>query len=78
MFQYGVVAGDLRIKHQHPDGSWSEMEPRDAHDAAVYDEERDWQRGHVYVCTRCEETISVGPPPDAGATGADATTPEAG
>jgi hypothetical protein len=64
MFQYGVVAGGLNIKHQHPDGSWAEMAPRDAHDAAEFDEERDWQRGHVYVCRQCEETIEVSPPDD--------------
>ena len=62
MFQYGVVAGALNIKHHHDDGSWAEMEPRDAHDVARLDEERDWQRGHVYVCKQCQETIAVSPP----------------
>ncbi|HET8784345.1 MAG TPA: hypothetical protein VFM38_01830 [Candidatus Limnocylindrales bacterium] len=62
MFQYGLVAGSLNIKHQHSDGSWADMEARDAHDPADSDEERDWQRGHVYVCTRCDETIAVAPP----------------
>lgn len=72
MFQYGVVAGDLRIKHQHEDGSWADMEPHDAHDAARFDEERDWQRGHVYVCNQCEATIAVSPPVDP-----EASTPDA-
>ena len=62
MFQYGMVAGGLNIKHQHADGSWADMESRDAHDAAEFDEERDWQRGHVYVCSVCDETIAVAPP----------------
>jgi hypothetical protein len=51
----------LDIKHHHDDGSWAEMEPRDAHDAAGLDEERDWQRGHVYVCRECQETIAISP-----------------
>ena len=72
MFQYGIVAEGLRIKHQHDDGSWAEMAPHDAHDAAVFDEERDWQRGHIYVCSQCQETIAVSPPPEGHA------APEAG
>ena len=72
MFQYGIVAGGLEIKHHHEDGSWADMEPHDAHDAATFDEERDWQRGHVYVCSQCQETIAVSPPGDP-----EASTPEA-
>lgn len=58
MFQYGVLADGLRIEHQHADGSWSPMEPEDAHDPADRDPEREWERGHVYVCD-CGEAIRV-------------------
>jgi len=38
----------------------------DAHDAAGSDPEREWDRGHVYICTTCEERVRViGPAPDA-------------
>ena len=59
MFQYGIVAGGAQIKHQHADGTWAPMEAEDPHDRAQADPERDWERGHVYVCTVCHETISV-------------------
>jgi hypothetical protein len=67
MFQYGIVAGDLRIEHQHADGTWASMEarepePGDAHDAADNDPEREWERGNVYVCTVCQETIRMSEP----------------
>ena len=58
MFQYGALAESLRIEHQHADGSWSVMEPEDAHDPADRDPEREWQRGHVFVCD-CGETVRV-------------------
>lgn len=61
MFQYGALAGGLRIEHQHADGSWSVMEPADAHDPADRDPEREWERGHVYVCA-CGETVRVETP----------------
>ena len=63
MFQYGVLAEGLRIEHQHADGSWSPMEPRDPHDAADYDPERDWEHGRVYECA-CGETVRVMGPDD--------------
>ena len=78
MFQYGIVAGGLQIKHQHEDGSWAEMEPHDAHDAARFDEERDWQRGHVYVCSQCQQAIAVSPPAGGDASEGHDSTPEAG
>jgi hypothetical protein len=47
------------------------MEPRDPHDAAELDAERAWDRGHVYVCARCQETVRVTiPGEDDGAAGA--------
>jgi hypothetical protein len=74
MFQYGMVAGSLMVEHQHADGSWAALEPReDARDPAELDPERDWNRGHVYVCPRCGETVRVSvtddraaPTPDVG------------
>ena len=65
MFQYGALAEGLRIEHQHADGSWSVMEPRDPHDPADRDPEREWDRGHVYVCA-CGETVRVAEPIGAG------------
>ena len=56
MFQYGVLAERLQIEHRHADGSWAPMEPRDP---AELDAERAWDRGHVYVCGRCQETVRV-------------------
>lgn len=67
MFQYGTVVGGIQIEHQHDDGSWAPMEPRDPHDAADYDPERDWERGRVYVCTTCQETIRILGPDDRAA-----------
>ena len=64
MFQYGVSAAGLRIEHRHDDGSSAVMEPRDAHDAAAADPERQWDRGHVYVCA-CGEEITVSGPDEA-------------
>jgi hypothetical protein len=61
MFQYGVLAERLQIEHQHADGSWSPMEPEDAHDPADRDPERDWERGHVFVCD-CGEAVRVSGP----------------
>jgi hypothetical protein len=58
MFQYGQLSGSLRLEHRHGDGSVAPMEREDPRDGA--DPERDWQRGHVYVCTRCHETVVVG------------------
>jgi hypothetical protein len=57
MFQYGQLAGGLRLEHRHDDGSSAPMEPADRREPS--DPERDWQRGHVFVCTRCNETVLV-------------------
>jgi len=65
---YGNPAAALfQIEHQHSDGTWSTLVPAgtDAHDAAGSDPEREWDRGHVYICTTCEERVRViGPAPD--------------
>jgi hypothetical protein len=66
MFQYGALAEGLRIEHQHADGSWSPMEPEDAHDPADRDPEREWERGHVYVCD-CGEAVRVMGPAESDA-----------
>ena len=73
MFQYGIVAGSLQIEHQHDDGTWATMEPRDdVRDPAEVDPERDWNRGHVFVCPRCAEMVRV-----SVSDGDVSTTPEA-
>jgi hypothetical protein len=66
MFQYGALAEGLRIEHQHADGSWSPMDPEEAHDPTEHDPERDWQRGHVFVCD-CGETVRLMAPGESAA-----------
>jgi hypothetical protein len=59
---YGQPAAALfQVEHQHRDGTWSTLQPAttDAHDAAGSDPEREWDRGHVFKCTSCEETVRV-------------------
>lgn len=68
MFHGQQFAALFRVEHQHNDGTWSTLEPagRDPHDPAEYDPEREWDRGHVYVCTSCQERVRVlGPASDA-------------
>jgi hypothetical protein len=58
MFQYGQLSNALfRVEHQHSDGSWGEMEPQDPHDPE--DPERGWQKGHIYICRACNETVRI-------------------
>ena len=67
MFYGQPSAALFRVEHQHSDGTWSTLRPveHDPHDAAEYDPERDWGRGHVYVCSSCQERVRVlGPRPD--------------
>jgi hypothetical protein len=61
MFQYGPITEvELRIQHQHNDGSWSELEPeQEPHDPAQLDPEQEWQRGHVYICSKCQERVRI-------------------
>jgi hypothetical protein len=70
---YGQIAEmQLRIEHRHDDGSWAEMlEDESPHDPAAHDPERSWGRRRLFRCTRCDETVLVGPeeqepPADAG------------
>ena len=64
MFQYGIVASGLKVEHRHADGSWVTMEPQEVLDPAEVDPERDWNRGHVYVCPRCAESVRITAPVD--------------
>jgi hypothetical protein len=61
MFQYGPLSElELRIQHQHNDGSWSPLEREsNPHDPAQLDPEQEWQRGHVYVCSACQERVRI-------------------
>ena len=61
MFYGQPSAALFRVEHQHNDGTWSRLQPaeHDPHDAAESDPERDWDRGHVYVCTSCQERVRV-------------------
>jgi hypothetical protein len=59
---YGSPAAALfQVEHQHSDGTWSTLRPEstDPHDAAGSDPEREWDRGHVFVCTSCQERVRV-------------------
>jgi hypothetical protein len=52
----------LRIRHQHKDGSWEAMvRDRDHPGLAEYDPERAWARGQVFRCVSCPETMIVEP-----------------
>ena len=60
---------DLRLQHQHADGSWGSLEPIEPHDSAALDPERTWANGRIYACTSCDEKVVVAPvaeepPPD--------------
>jgi hypothetical protein len=68
MFQYGSVVEGLRIEHQHADGSWATMEREEDEehlDPSEHDPEREWLRGHVYICRSCGERVRVSGPADA-------------
>jgi len=55
-----VYAQDLRLMHQHTDGSWSEMEERrEHHGSAEHDPERRWGIGRLFVCRTCPEELVV-------------------
>jgi len=66
MFRYGQASGALfQVEHQHNDGTWAALKPetaREPHDAADIDPEKEWDRGHVYVCTSCQERVRVSIP----------------
>ncbi len=54
-----VLELTLRMEHQHSDGSWGRYEPRQHHDAADHDPEREWGKATTYVCTSCHDEIIV-------------------
>lgn len=58
---YGRAAElDLRIRHQHSDGTWGTFEPRSRHDPAELDPERDWGAGTtVWACAACDDAVVV-------------------
>lgn len=51
----------LRLEHQHGDGSWASFE-RTPHDSSEHDPEREWMKGQIYTCTRCDEKIRISLP----------------
>jgi hypothetical protein len=64
MFQ--LLGRGLVLEHRHSDGSWAELEPESPpHDAAEHDAEREWLKGRIYHCTRCEEEVRVAIEPGA-------------
>lgn len=78
MFRYGQSTGALfRLEHQHDDGTWSRLEQvtRDPHDQADFDPERDWDRGHVYVCSSCGERVRAAAPAGAEGSGREDLPP---
>lgn len=50
----------IRIEHQHKDGSWAPLQPVH-HDPASHDPERGWRRHLIYRCISCEETLTITP-----------------
>ena len=48
----------LRIQHQHSDGSWQDLEAR-PRSSADDDPERGWAEGRIYACSRCDEVVRV-------------------
>ena len=73
MFHGSPSAALFQVEHQHSDGTWATLrpEPGDPHDPARSDPEREWDRGHVFLCTSCQERVRViGPRPEAS-TGAN-------
>jgi hypothetical protein len=49
----------MKIIHRHG-GDWVEMRPREHHDAADHDPEREWDRGaRIFRCESCDEEIAV-------------------
>jgi hypothetical protein len=72
MFQYGQLGNALfQVQHQHSDGSWGTMEPEEQehHDPAEHDPEREWERGHVFICRSCGERVRVTMPEGDAPTG---------
>ena len=59
---YGQPAAALfQVEHQHSDGTWSTLQPAagDPHDSAGSDPEREWDRGHVFICTSCQDLTAL-------------------
>ena len=71
MFRYGLPEAALfqsSTATATAVGHHSEPVAHEAHDSAGFDEEREWDRGHVFACTTCEETVRLTLP--SGITGA--------
>ncbi len=54
----GRLDAILRISHRHGD-DWAELAPREHNSPSDHDPERDWSRGRIYECSRCQEQILV-------------------
>ena len=66
MDQIRLQEAQYRLEHRHSDGSWASMEPvRQHHDPAEHDPERAWSVRRIFRCTRCDETVMIGPEEDA-------------
>jgi hypothetical protein len=63
---FELMGRGLLIEHRHDDGTWAQLETvgPSQHDAAEHDAEREWLKGRVYQCTRCEEQVRVTYEPD--------------
>ena len=49
-----------RFEHSHGGDDWHAMEEASpGHDTAEHDPERQWQKGRVFTCTACEDSIRV-------------------
>jgi hypothetical protein len=57
---------EFRIQHRHRDGSYADLEEVPTHhDSAQHDPERWWGKVRTFRCTKCEETVLIGPEEDA-------------
>jgi hypothetical protein len=55
-----LLQQELKLRHRHNDGSWSDLEPAtEIHDPAQVDPERGWALGHLFRCRTCDEEVSV-------------------
>jgi hypothetical protein len=55
-----LAEAEIRLQHQHNDGSWGTMEYQPSHhDSAEHDPERSWRDGGIFKCSACDELVKV-------------------
>jgi hypothetical protein len=59
---FGRIAElNLRLQHEHSDGTWGSFEPvpSEHHESSAHDPERDWLSGKILRCKSCDEEVHV-------------------